>query len=273
MVIRLSNLSSNESMKKFLFIFIASFLLAGCMHNKKPPAQVIAPRKTIEELVNTIPLEDRVYATLSIKHDGSRPVGRELVLSIADSKGASTIEYDVEVQAGTTIQGGGGEIDPKKEKAPFIKDIFLGTCSAGGACSYYKDVKGGMFVVRFKGSPVGSLKGEWSFAEPGNDGKFSSRDAKFQVNAPKLKSSFVLISQALGLPKPVEGEIIAGPYHLDVTATVTGDMELSMRLTEEVETATLWRWDGKKYQKISVVVSAKTLTATIAEFGTYLVTK
>lgn len=254
-------------------LLLVAFFLAGCIHNKKPvssPAEKSRP--TINEPVNTVPLTERVYATLSIKRDGNRPLGKELLLTIAEAKGASSLEYDVEVQAGTTIQGGGGEIDLKKEKAPFTKDIFLGTCSAGGACSYYKDVKGGTFVVRFKGSSVGTLKGEWSYAEPGNDGKFSSRDAKFQINAPKLKSSFVLISQALGLPKPAAGEVIAGPYHLDATAAVTGDMELSMRLIEETETATLWRWDGKTYQKISGAVSGKTLTAMIDEVGTYLVT-
>lgn len=255
-------------------LLLVAFLLSGCIHNKKPASPPAGKsRPTINEPVNTVPLTERVYATLSIKPDGSRPLGKELVLTVAEGKGASSIDYDVEVQAGTTIQGGGGEIDLKKEKAPFTKDIFLGTCSAGGACSYYKDVKGGTYVVRFKGSPVGTLKGEWSYAEPGNDGKFSSRDGKFQVTAPKLKSSFVLVSQALGLPKSVDGEVVAGPYHLDATATATGDMELSMRLSEETETATLWRWDGKSYQKILGVVSGKTLTATIAEVGTYLVTK
>ena len=253
-------------------LLFAALLLAGCVHNKKPQ-QVIQPRKTIEDPVNTVPLAERVYSTLSIKRNGNRPLGKELELVIAESKGASSIEYDVEVQAGTTIQGGGGEIDPKKEKAPFTKDIFLGTCSAGGACSYYKDVKGGTYVVRFKGSTVGTLKGEWSYAEPGNDGKFSSRDGKFQITTSKLKNSLVLINQALGLPKPVDGEVIAGPYHLDATATATGDMELSMRLSEETEAATLWRWDGKKYLNISGTVSGKTLTATIDEVGTYLVTK
>lgn len=260
------------NMKYLVLIVVSSLVFSGCI---KKPAQspVQTTRPTINEPVNTVPLADRVYATLSIKRDGNRPLGKELVLTVAEGKGASSIDYDVEVQAGTTIQGGGGEIDLKKEKAPFIKDIFLGTCSAGGACSYYKDVKGGTFVVRFKGSSVGTLKGEWSYAESGNDGKFSSRDGKFQVTALKLKSSFVLVSQALGLPNPVDGEVIAGPYHLDATAAVTGDMELSMRLSEEGGTAILWRWDGKTYQKIPSAVEGKMLTAKIDEIGTYLVTR
>lgn len=265
---------SKRSMKKPLatscFLILASFLLAGCITKPAtPPAQKTRP--TINEPVNTVPLAERAYATLAIKRDGNRPLGKELVLMIANDKDASSIDYDVEVQTGTTIQGGGGEIDLKKEKAPFTKDIFLGTCSAGGACSYYKDVKGGTFVVRFKGSPVGTLKGEWSYAESGNDGKFSSRDGKFQLQAQKLKASFVLISQALGLPKSIDGEVIAGPYHLDATVALTGDMELSMRLTEETETATLWRWDGKTYEKMPSRVEGKTLTATVSEVGTYLV--
>lgn len=262
-------------MKKTLTIccvLFLSFFLAGCLKKTVPPAQKTRP--TINEPVNTVPISERIYTMLTIKRDGKKPLGKELVLSIADSKGASLIEYDVEVQSGTTIQGDGGEIDPKKEQKPFVVNLFLGTCSAGGACSYYKEIKGGSMLLRFNNSPVGTLKGEWSYAEPGNDGELSSRDGKFQLSAPKLKQGFVVIAQTIGLPKSVDGEVLAGPYSLDATATSLGDGVLAMHLTgEDVNGATLWLWDGSSYQKLKSTLSGKTLTATISSPGTYLVTK
>ncbi len=254
-----------------LCLLLSTLLLAGCFKKAALPQK---SRPTINEPVNTVPISDRVYTTLTVKRDGKKPLGKELVLSIADSKGATLIEYDVEVQSGTTIQGDGGEIDPKKGQKPFGVDLFLGTCSAGGACSYYKDIKGGSIVLRFNGSSVGALKGEWSYAEPSNDGVLSSRDGKFQLSAPKLKQGFVIIGHTIGLPKPIDGEVLAGPYNIDTTATPFGDGALTIHLTgDDVSKATLWMWDGSNYQKPKSTLSGKTLTATISAPGTYLVTK
>ncbi len=237
-------------------------------------------RPKIQETVNTVPVDKRPYSVLSFSDSGRFPAGRELKLEISDSKNATSIEYELEYQAGTLVQAGIGSINPKGEKLPLTRNILLGSCSAGGACSYNEDVKGGTLVLRFKGSEIGSLKGEWNFYLPKNDGKLASRDAKFQLDASKLKNSYVLIAQTLGLPasptggpSKVNGEVIAGPYHLETTADGTGEMQLTMRLNEESSTAVLWMWDGKELQKIPAEVSGKALTANVRSSGTYLVTK
>ena len=247
----------------------AAVLLVAWLRNKKPEPAV-KERPKAQEVVNTVPLAERVYATLAFAAESRHPVGRELTLAVAEAKGANKIEYELEYQAGTLVQAGLGSITPAEEEAPFKRDILLGSCSAGGACSYHKDVFGGTLLLRFKDSPVGNLKGEWNFYEPGNDGKFSSRDGKFQLEGLKLKNAFVIISQTLGLPKPVEGEIVAGPYHLETTASSIGEMAVTIRLAKEGN-ATLWHWDGKTYREIPSSVNGKTLTAKLKETGTYLV--
>jgi len=253
-----------------LYFLLFPFFLSGCL-NKKVEKTVERPK--IQETVNTVPIDKRPYSVLSFSDSGRFPVGRELRLEIFDSKKAESIEYELEYQAGTLVQAGVGSINPKGEKPPLSRDVLLGSCSAGGACTYSEDVKGGTIVLRFKGSDIGSLKGEWNFYEPKNDGKLASRDAKFQLDAPKLKNSYALIAQTLGLPSKVDGEVIAGPYHLETTADGTGDMRLSMRLNEESSTAVLWMWDGKELKKIPGEISSKTLTAKVTSIGTYLVTR
>ena len=250
----------------FCFLFLSLFF-SGCLKKKidKPPE-----RPKVQETVNTAALAERVYATLAFAAEGRHPVGRKLTLAVAEAKGANKIEYELEYQAGTLVQAGLGSITPAEEEAPFKRDILLGSCSAGGACSYHKDVLGGTLLLRFKDSPVGNLKGEWNFYEPGNDGKFSSRDGKFQLEGLKLKNAFVIISQTLGLPKPVDGEVVAGPYHLETTASSVGEPAATIRLAKEGE-AKLWHWDGKTYREIPSLVDGKTLTAKLKESGTYLV--
>jgi len=266
----LKSSAMKRSLLLTLYFLLFSFFLSGCLVKK---VEKTAERPKIQETVNTVPVDKRPYSVLSFSDSGRFPVGRELKLEISDSKNATSIEYELEYQAGTLVQAGIGSINPKGEKLPLTRNILLGSCSAGGACSYNEDVKGGTLVLRFKGSDIGSLKGEWNFYEPKNDGKLASRDAKFQIEAPKLKNSYVLISQTFGLPKQVGGEVISGPYHLETTADKTGDMQLMMRLNEESASAVLWMWDGKELQKIPVEISGRNLTATISASGTYLVTK
>ncbi|MBI2309961.1 hypothetical protein HYU89_03595 [Candidatus Collierbacteria bacterium] len=253
----------------FCFLFFG-FFLSGCLSKK---AEKPVERPKIQETVNRVPVDKRPYSVLSFSDSGRFPAGRELKLEIADGKNAASIEYELEYQAGTLVQAGVGSINPKGEKLPLSRDILLGSCSAGGACSYSEDVKGGTLLLRFKGSDIGSIKGEWNFYHPGNDGKLASRDAKFQLDAPKLKNSYVLVAQTLGLPPQANGELIAGPYHLETTADKTGDMQLTMRLNEESEAVVLWRWDGKELQKIPSEFFGKTLTAKVTTSGTYLVIK
>lgn len=266
-------------MRKILptFLVIAlSLFLSGC--GKKTPPVVNRPK--IEEPVNTVPIENRVYSTLTVKKDGDKPLGRELNLTIYDSKKASSIEYEIEYQTGTSVQGGSGLISPAKETLPYQKTIFLGTCSAGGACSYHEDVKGGTLILRFKNSSVGNLKGEWSYFLPGNDGQYSSRDGKFQLTALDLKNGYTLISQTMGLPaspiggpEKIIGEVIAGPYNLDSTTNSKKIWDLSIRLSEDVTSAKLLFWDGKTYQNTKNTIKDKTLSAKITSLGTYLVAK
>lgn len=262
-------------MKRSLFLasyfLLFTLLLSGCINNKTVPP--VKERPKIQETVNTVPVEKRPYSVLSFSDSGRFAVGRELKLEIADGKNATSIEYELEYQAGTLVQAGVGSINPKGEKLPLSRDILLGSCSAGGACSYSEDVKGGTLVLRFKGSEIGNLKGEWNFYGPRNDGKLASRDAKFQLDAPKLKNSYAIIAQTLGLPPKVSGEVIAGPYHLETTADKTGEMQLTMRLNDESASAVLWMWNGKELQKIPAEISGKTLSAKVNSSGTYLVIK
>lgn len=261
------NLPKN-SFRFTFFLLPFTLLLSGCIFSK-PQSEVIRPK--VEVPVNTVPVSERVYTTIDF-NSGKFPTGREVTISVADHKGASAIEYELEVQAGSSIQSGIGSIDTKNESKPFTKNILLGSCSAGGACSYYQDVKGGTLLIGFTGSSMGNLKGEWSYTMSGNDGKLSSRDGKFQLDAQKLKGTYAIISQTMGLPESADGNILAGPYHVASTASASGDMNLTVHLSDASPKAKLLFWDGKAYKTLTSSTSGKTLTAKITSLGTYLVT-
>lgn len=263
-------------MKKALLIIVPVVLLlilgGTVIWNRRSKVPTIN-RPRINEQFNTVPLSQRVYTTLDFARESRFPVGRELVLTVAESVGAEEIEYELEYQAGTSVQGEQGSIFPDKEKFPYKNNILLGSCSAGGACSYHDDVKGGNVILRFLGTSYGSLKGEWNYYAAGNDGKFSSRDAKFQLTAPKLKPAFVLVSQTIGLPKPIMEEVVAGPYHVDVLGGSPQGVELTVHLSPESESAKLLRWTGNDYEEVKASLDNQTLAATLDSLGTFLVVR
>ena len=201
-------------MTKILLLILILFSLTGC--TKKPPPS--STPKTNNEPVNTVDIKDRPYVTLAPTVGGRHPLGQEVTLTIHSvTLGSTLVEYELEYQAGTLIQGAFGTIDLNKETPPVNKDLLFGSCSTGGKCAYHKDVTGGTLILRFKGGSQNfALKGEWNVQNMSERaGKFSSRDAKFQLEVAKAglpANSLIVIAQTMGLPKPVEGEIVAGPY-------------------------------------------------------------
>lgn len=263
------NLPKRQTLLIIFCSLFSAFLLSGC--GKK--AEQTTTRPKIQEPVNTVPVSDRPYATLGITRAGKYPLGREVELVVYDNKGAEKIEYELEYQAGTSVQAGLGSFFSQSEKLPYRKSVLLGSCSAGGACSYHEDVKGGTILLRLKNSSVGNVKGEWNYYKTDNGGKVSSKDGKFQVVAPKLNGSYAVVTQTMGLPKAITTDLLAGPYHIDSNAKTVGNMDLTMILSEEAVKPKLLFWDGKAYKESKNSVDGKTLKATVTSLGTYLVVK
>lgn len=253
-----------------LLIGIGAFFVFG--RDKK---QETAKKKPpVNEPVNVISLEERPYLSLVPRNDG-----RELTFNIASlPKPASELEYELEYQAGTLLQGAFGSIDFETEKPPVSKKILLGSCSAGGACSFHEDVQGGTITTKFRGEPNYALKDEWRFLPTkGAKGEFASRDSKFQVTAGKVLdgSSYIIIMQTSGLPKQAPGEVVAGPYGIYPSSGLPtkGELDISMRLLADSETATIYGWDGSDWVEFDTELAEKVATATVTPLSVYIVVK
>src|SRR3990167_2995011 len=170
-------------MTKILLLVLILFSLTGC--TKKPPPS--STPKTNNEPVNTVDIKDRPYVTLAPTVGGRHPLGQEVTLTIHSvTLGSTLVEYELEYQAGTLIQGAFGTIDLTKETPPVSKDLLFGSCSTGGKCAYHKDVTGGTLTLRFKGEQNFNLKSDWNLQTMADrGGKFSSRDGKFQLEVAK----------------------------------------------------------------------------------------
>lgn len=261
-------------MTKILLLILILLSLTGCA--KKPVPS--SPPKTSNQPINTVDIADRPYVTLAPTIGGRHPAGQEITLTLHNvTLGATSVEYELEYQAGTLLQGAFGTIDLTKELPPVSKDLLFGSCSTGGKCAYHKDVSGGTLTLRFKGGSQNfNLKSEWNLQTMSDrQGKFSSRDGKFQIDTGKSGLSagaLVVMIQTMGLPKSVSGDILAGPYAIFTNnQKLSGTAQLTLRLNQDVTSAKLLGWDGQAWKEYKATLADKTLTASIDKLTTFVV--
>ena len=239
----------NKSIIVIGLLLVSIFGFSAC--TKKPASTGPTPRaRKVDKDVNKEPLENRPFAQLIPRSD-AKAVTFNLV---SMKKTAKDVEYEIEYESGSLVQGAFGVID-NLSKLPVSKEILLGSCSSGGKCTYNTNVTGGTMTLRF-GSPDFTLKNEWAFIEKASAAKqFTSRDGKFSLDVSKAKNSagVVIVYQTPGYPGE-PGSVIAGPYAVSVSGTVTGTTSVMLRVGSDVTSGTIMAWDGKTWKELKTTL-------------------
>lgn len=251
-------------MKKTLLFLLIALSFTGCSLFKKKTTQAPEDKKKppINEPINVIDLSERPYVSLSPRNDG-----RELTLTIHTlPKPAEEMEYELEYQAGSLLQGAFGSVDLSKS-LPIETKILLGSCSAGGSCSYHEDVKGGSLTLKFRADENYALKTEWRFVDLSQeDEALSSRDAKFSLDITDqvISSNYAIVAQTSGLPSPLDTQVTAGPYGLFFSQNESlKSANLTLRLTIDSDSVAIKSWDGQQWQSLDTSTSDKQAQAQI----------
>jgi len=227
----------------------------------------------IPEKYNEIPITERPYVHIAPTTESGKRPGTSLDIRVYDlKKPASKAEYELEYQSGSLLQGAFGRLN--LAKFPNEHTIFLGSCSAGGKCSYHEEVSGGALVLRFEdeAKTKSALKNEWSYIEnTAKEDTFSSRDAKFTITGTGLaKVTHAVILVPPGYPENPELTVLSLPYAVGTLQAVTGTVEVGIRLNEEVDTATILGWDGEAWVELDTEVSERVATATGPMYESYV---
>lgn len=219
--------------------------------------QTETKKKTkILEPKNIIDLAMRPYVKLS-PVSGGHNINIEI---IEVKKEASEVEYELEYQSGTLLQGFQevlqlGTLPVKTQK-------LFGSKSAGGAITYHEDIKGGSLQLRFIGPENYVLKQDWRYFEnKDKETEFSSKDAKFQIESKDLATNkLILIYNTPGVPEGLEGEVASDAYSLTSDSKLSGEGTVSIRANEEGELK-MMGYDGSDWVEIDSSVEGKVVTA------------
>jgi hypothetical protein len=201
--------------------------------------------------------------------------GRHIIIAVNNlKKPADQLEYELEYQSGEQIKGAFDQID--LSQVPVEHEKMLGTCSAGGACTYHEDVKGGSLLGRFSSAEDKYvLKSDWRYLDNTNgETKISSRDAKFKLNSESLADQrYLIVYNSPGYPQGLDKEPISDFYALSAPNELSGAGELTIRADEEAENAVIAGYDGQDWVEFESEIDGKEVTAEVELMSLYLVTK
>lgn len=227
-------------------------------------------KKTVVEQANVIPVAERPYLQLSPTADG-----RKLTVLVKElKKPADTMDYLLEYETGSLLQGVQGEIS--LGKIPAQTEQLLGSCSAGGKCTYHENVSGGKIETTYFGAENYKLRQEWRFiTNTAKEKTFGSRDGKFQVTSGDLaKQKYMVILNSPGYPKTPSGTVVSDPYAFAASQTLSGTADVSIRVSEASDGLTIQGWDGSTWQTFESTISDSIVTAAkVPLMELYLVTK
>jgi hypothetical protein len=226
-----------------------------------------AKNKVAEE-VNVIPVAQRPYARIVPLADGHNVTLHVIALN----KQAKTVEYELEYQSGSLLQGAFGLIE--LDKMPAQEQVLLGSCSAGGKCSYHEEVTGGKLLLRFEGDEKYVLRSDWRYVDNADKStQVASKDSKFQLESDALKTQpYMVVYNSPGYPEGLKRNVVSDHYSLTTSSSLSGKGELTIRATQDLtDSAKIMGYDGQKWHEFAGKVVEKTITAEVELMDLYVV--
>lgn len=222
-------------------------------------------KKRVSEPENILPVAERPVIYLAPQADG-----RNIDIIIQEVKKAATdAEYTLEYQTGTLVQAQENVIS--LASLPITETVFLGTCSAGGKCSYHEDIPGGSLRTRFAGDQSYVLKSDWKYIDnKAEESAFSSKDAFFQIESTDLADQrYLIIFNGPGYPAGLEGTPASDPYVLQGSNSLSGKANLTLRASQE-GALSIMGWDGEEWKEFTGTVDGKSVTAEVDVMPLYI---
>lgn len=254
--------------KSLLLIPLVLVALAALYYlTRGKPETSRSPAPTATPALNTIPLEERPFMTLT--PDGT---GRSLVMTVQGAPRTGDLEYELVYNALDKQEGVFGRLDLSSESQPIVKSLLLGSKSGGGKVTYHEGVTGGSMTASYDSI---RLKEQWNFLhfDPSSP-TITSPDARFSATLDKralAKDQAVIVMKPFGLPAKVSGSVKAGPYTVQAVTDPKGKLSIELKLPAgEYSDPKILAFDGKTWVPLSTTVVGDTLTATAENASVYI---
>jgi len=230
-------------MKKILpllIILIFAITLSAC--GKKKEKDQPSQSANTKLLINALEINTRPFIAM-IPHSSGRLLSLYLN-NIPEQAKSSTL--DIEYLAGNLLKGGRISLNLPVD-TPYIQAFLLGSCSAGGKCSFDKDLISGTLKhrIEFDGE-THILKSNYVFI---NGEEVSTSDTKASFAPASLKQTNLILIDSQGLPMPIEAEAVSSPFIITSVTDDTIKGTLTLRAKEAVKALL---YNGSSYEELPI---------------------
>lgn len=264
-------------MKKQLpiILFVLGIVIVGIVFvfgkGKDKPTASVTPTQA-PTMVRSKP-----YIALIPSVDGHR-----ISLNVNQAVYADTAEYEIRYERTSEVTKdriGAGIIGDNIQISgnSFSSGEKLFGSASSGVEKYDKDVQGTDLLVRLRGGVGGTGKYETTWRLSPGSKKITSGDGGFIYEGNLSKSTFYIIMNSVGLPKALDGEIVAGPYAIFTKGDnlVTGKVTINLPPAES--SVRIFAWDASASSWSDITSSIKTdgqaVTFSTNKLSTWVVVK
>jgi len=234
-------------MKKLipLLILSSTLLLSGCQKKTDDSSSLETQEPTGARLViNQLNQDQRPFSILS-QHSS----GKLLTFFLENTSSIKEATVDLEYLSGDLLKGARSTLEAPISD-PYAKAFLLGSCSAGGKCSFDRDLISGSLKLKLKiqgESDIHVLKGDYFFV----DGPVTTTDGRITYT-PSGNPSGQMLLNTLGLPKKIEGSLLLYPIAITSTGkqAIKGELEIRKKSVGKV-----MLYDGSDYQELDARLS------------------
>lgn len=241
-------------MRKILpFLFIVPVLLFSALffssRIQKDSADIVDDSKL---LINELEHSRRPFFLL-IQHS----TGKLLTLYLGKVDQVESATIDLEYLSGDLLKGARSTLS-SFDSEPFSQAFLLGSCSAGGKCSFDQDLISGSSKVKLslkKEKTQHILKGGFMFV---NSDETTTADGRFTYTSTSITGHQLLIN-TLGSPNGLNSDPYLYPLAITSTSSeISGHMAVRAK-----EITSVMVYDGKEYQSIDFESQNDQITFTL----------
>lgn len=170
--------------------------------------------------------------------------GKLLTLYLDQTDQLESATVDLEYLSGDLLKGARSTI-PSFSSKPFSQAFLLGSCSAGGKCSFDKDLISGSSKFRLslkKEKTQHILKGGFVFVD---SKEVTTTDGRFTY-IPTSTTGYQLLVDTLGLPAGLDSD----PYLYPLAITSTSSRISGNMVVKAKNITSVMLYDGEEYQSV-----------------------
>lgn len=208
------------------------------LHNRGG-SQLAPVENNQRQLINALPFKDRPFVAL-FPHS----TGKLITMYIANKNNSQNISVEIEYLSGNALKGGRSSIN-NGTTFPYSQAFLLGSCSAGGKCSFDKEITTGDIKTKLDQSGVSHiLKSNYTFITATSN---ATTDQKMSFTpAANLKQQLIL-GGSHGYMGDLTQEAVFEPVVLtsDSPDTIKG----TLKIVASDATKILF-FDGESYSEV-----------------------